>query len=143
LKDVVHKLLREAPSARLLQNLKKMFPFHDNKELEESDKLKIEDIVQKYFNNLSDYLNEKRTLQDAIRTSTTVLQEFNLGAGDLESRIPNVSFTIVKEIQKELQTARGDDFKQYIYSETIVMIHRLNGAILTDEKYKILLRRLK
>ncbi len=143
LKDLIFKLLREAPAARLLQNLKKMFPLQSKIELDASEESNIQEIVKKYISNISDFLNGKRTLQDTIRISTSVLQQYNLGSGDLESRIPNVSFSVVKDIQKEFQLARGNDFKQFVYSETIVLIHRLNDAILRNDRFIVLLRRLK
>jgi len=99
--------------------------------------------VQKYFSNISDYLEDKRSLLDSMRVSNSVLNQYDLGPGDLESRIPNVSFTVVKEIQKEFQAAKGNDFQQFIFSETIVLIHRLNGYILQNERFKLLLRMLK
>ena len=37
----------------------------------------------------------------------------------------------------------GADFQQFIFSETIVLIHRLNGYILQNERFKLLLRMLK
>ncbi len=143
LRDLVLRLLREAPAARLLQNLKKLYPLQATRELVQSELLLIQDIVDKYISHIVEYLNGIRSLDDTIRISTTILQQYNLGPGDLESRIPNVSFTVVKEIHKEFQKASGNDFKQYIYSETIVLIHRLNGAILQNERYQVLLRRLK
>ena len=143
IKDLIFKLLREAPAARLLQNLKKMFPLQNKIELDASEELIIQNIIKKYISNTSDYLNGNRTLQDAKRISTSVLQQYNLGPGDLESRIPNVSFSVVKDIQKEFQLARGNDFRQFVYSETIVLIHRLNNAILQNDRYIVLLRRLK
>ena len=143
LKDLILKLLREAPSARLLQNLRKLFPLQGSREPPESEKKAIQEIVEKYFSNIIEYIKGNRSLQDTIRISSSILQQFNLGSGDLESRIPNVSFIIVKEIHDEFQKARGNEFKQYIYSETIVLIHRLNGAVLHNEYYKTLLRRLK
>lgn len=143
LKDLIFKLLREAPSARLLQNLKKMYPLENSRAMDSSEEEVIRDIVKKYFSNISDYLEEKRTLFDTVRVSNSVLSMYDLGPGDLESRIPNVSFTIVKEIQKEFQDIKGNDFQQFIYSETIVLIHRLNGSILQNERLKLLLRMLK
>jgi len=143
LKNLIFKLLREAPSARLLQNLKKMYPLENSRAMDSSEEESIHDIVQKYFSSVSDYLEEKRSLIDSIRVSNSVLNQYDLGPGDLESRIPNVSFTVVKEIQKEFQASKGNDFQQFIFSETIVLIHRLNGYILQNERFKLLLRMLK
>ena len=143
LKNLILKLLREAPSARLLQNLKKMYPLENSRLMENSEEEAIRNIVQKYYSNVSEYLEDKRTLLDSLRVSNAVLNQYDLGPGDLESRIPNVSFTIVKDIQKELQGAKGNDFQQFIFSETIVLIHRLNGYILQNERFKLLLRMLK
>ncbi|MHA2174787.1 MAG: hypothetical protein ACXABI_08155 [Candidatus Hodarchaeales archaeon] len=143
IKNLVLKLLREAPSARLLQNLKKMFPLQNTGRIEEYEKKNIQDIVVSYFSSISSFMAGEKTLQDGLRVSNSVLQQYNLGPGDLESRIPNVSFIIVKDINNEFNESQGNDFKQYILSETIVLIHRLNGATLQDEKYRTLLRRLK
>jgi hypothetical protein len=142
-KNLILKLLREAPSARLLQNLKKMYPLENSRTIDSSDEEAIRNIVQKYYSNIADYFEEKRTLLDAMRVSNTVLNQYDLGPGDLESRIPNVSFTIVKDIQKEFQEAKGNDIQQFIFSETIVLIHRLNGYILQNNRFKLLLRMLK
>ena len=143
IKNLVLKLLREAPSARLLQNLKKMFPLQNTRRIEDYEKENIQTIIMSYFRSISKFLDGKKTLQDVSRVSNSVLQQYNLGSGDLESRIPNVSFTIVKEIQNEFNESRGNELQQYILSETIVLIHRLNGATLQDEKYRAFLRRLK
>ena len=143
LKNLIFKLLREAPSARLLQNLKKMYPLEDSRAMDSSEEESIHNIIQKYFSNISDYLEDKRSLLDSMGMSNSVLNQYNLGPGDLESRIPNVSFTVVKEIQKEFQAAKGNDFQQFIFSETIVLIHRLNGYILQNERFILLLRMLK
>jgi hypothetical protein len=143
LKDLIFKLLREAPSARLLQNLKKMFPLQNKIELNTLEKASIQEIIRKYITNTSEFLNGQRTLQDSVRVMTSVLQQYNLGPGDLESRIPNVSFSVVKDIHKEFQLARGNDFRQLVYSETIALIHRLNDAILQNDRFIVLLRRLK
>ncbi|MFX1512862.1 MAG: hypothetical protein ACFFCQ_09775 [Promethearchaeota archaeon] len=143
IKKLILKLLREAPSARLLQNLKKMFPQQNNQKIDEDEIKNIQDIIVGYFSSISGFLAGEKTLQDVTRSSNTALQLYNLGSGDLESRIPNASFTIVKEIQNEFKEANGNEFKQYVLLETIVLIHRLNGATLQDEKYRELLRRLK
>ena len=143
LKDLVQKLLREAPSARLLQNLKKLFPLHSSRELDQNETEIIQDIVEKYYSHIFDYINGNRTLEDTVRVSSTILEQYNLGSGDLESRIPNVSFSVVKDTYNEFQQNSGNEFKQYIYSETIVLIHRLNDAILQNERFLVLLRRLK
>jgi hypothetical protein len=143
IKDLVLKLLREAPSARLLQNLKKMFPLQNTRKIEEYEKKNIQDIIMSYFESISKFFDGEKTLQDVSRVSNSVLQQYNLGSGDLESRIPNVSFTIVKDIQNDFNESQGNELKQYILAETIVLIHRLNGATLQDEKYRTFLRRLK
>ncbi len=143
IRDLIFKLLREAPAARLLQNLRKMFPLQNKIEISTVEESTIHEIVEKYITSTSDFLNGKRTLSDTVRISSSVLQQYNLGPGDLESRIPNVSFSVVKDIQKEFQLARGNDFRQFIYSETIVLIHRLNDAILNNDRFIVLLRRLK
>ncbi len=142
LKELIGKLLREAPSARLLQNLHRIFP--DNQpSLTSSEYNKIQDIVEQYYIQISEFLKDERTLQDSIRSSSTILREYNLGGGDLESRIPMVSYTIIKNIQKEFEQAWGNDFKQYILSESIILISRLNNSLLHNERFIILLRRLK
>jgi hypothetical protein len=143
LKDLVQKLLREAPAARLLQNLKKLFPLESSRELDENEKEVIQEIVEKYYSHIYEYIDGNRSLEDTVRVSTTILQQYNLGSGDLESRIPNVSFSVVKDIYQEFQQNKGNSFRQYIYSETIVLIHRLNDAILQNERYLVFLRRLK
>jgi hypothetical protein len=143
LKNLILKLLREAPSARLLQNLKKIYPMENSRLMDSSEEEAIRNIVQKYFSNVSDFLEDKRTLLDTMRMSNAVLNQYDLGPGDLESRIPNVSFTIVKEIQKELQDVKGNEFQEFIFSETIILIHRLNGYILQNERFRLLLRMLK
>ena len=143
LKNLILKLLREAPSARLLQNLKKIYPLEEGRTLEQHEEASIREIVQKYYSNISDYLEGRRTLIDATRVSTSVLNEYNLGPGDLESRIPNVSFIIAKEVHSEFKAAKGNEFRQFIFSETIVLIHRLNESILQNERYKLLLRMIK
>jgi hypothetical protein len=143
LKDLIQKLLREAPAARLLQNLKKLFPLDSSKELDENEKEIIQEIVEKYYSHIYEYIDGNRSLEDSVRVSTTILQQYNLGSGDLESRIPNVSFSVVKDIYQEFQQNKGNHFRQFIYSETIVLIHRLNDAVLQNERYLVFLRRLK
>ncbi|MFX0126340.1 MAG: hypothetical protein ACFFAE_22150 [Candidatus Hodarchaeota archaeon] len=143
IKKLVLKLLREAPSARLLQNLKKMFPLQNTQNLDEYEIKNIQDIIVDYFSSISSFLAGEKTLQDVSRVSNSALQLYNLGTGDLEPRIPHVSFTIVKEIQNEVNESQENQLKQYVLSETIVLIHRLNRATLQDEKYRALLRGLK
>lgn len=142
LKALISKLLREAPSARLLQNLRRIFPA-DQTDLTSSEYNQIQDIVEQYYIQISEFLNDERTLQDSLRSSSTILREYNLGGGDLESRIPMVSYTVIKNIQKELDQLRDNDFKQYILSESIILINKLNNSILGNERFIILLRRLK
>ncbi|MHA2319863.1 MAG: hypothetical protein ACXAC6_19170, partial [Candidatus Hodarchaeales archaeon] len=122
---------------------KKIYPMENSRLMDSSEEEAIRNIVQKYFSNVSDFLEDKRTLLDTMRMSNAVLNQYDLGPGDLESRIPNVSFTIVKEIQKELQDVKGNEFQEFIFSETIVLINRLNGYILQNERFRLLLRMLK
>ena len=142
LRNLISKLLREAPAARLLQNLLKMFPTEEDSVLTSTEQDQIQSIVEMYFKNISEYFNETRSLQDSLRISSGILKNYNLGTGDLESRIPNVSFSIIKEINTELQT-ENSDLKQYILSETIILIHRLNDSLLQTERFILFLRRLK
>ncbi len=143
LKRIISKLLREAPSARLLQNLRRMFPAEYDSTPSTAEKDQIKDIIRKYFLNLSEYSTENQSLSNSLSMSRNIMREYNLGAGDLESRIPNVSFNIVKEIHEEVQKVNIDDFKKFILSETIILIHRLNDSILQNERFVFFLRRLK
>jgi hypothetical protein len=143
LKKIISKLLREAPSARLLQNLRRMFPAEYDSTPSTTEKDQIKEIIIKYFLSVSEYSTENRSLSNSVSMSRNILREYNLGAGDLESRIPNVSFSIVKEIHEDLQNVNIDDFKRFIYSETIILIHRLNDSILQNERFIFFLRRLK
>ncbi|MFW9777263.1 MAG: hypothetical protein ACFFE8_00335 [Candidatus Heimdallarchaeota archaeon] len=143
LRTIISKLLREAPSARLLQNLKKMFPDLQESEVEPTDLEQIRDIISRYYIGISQFLIEERSLQDSQRASRILLQNYNLGGGDLESRIPNVSFSVAKDIYADIERATGNDLKQYILSETLVMISRLNESLLHNKRYVELLRRLK
>ncbi|UCE14800.1 MAG: hypothetical protein JSV04_06360 [Candidatus Heimdallarchaeota archaeon] len=141
--NLISKLLREAPAARLLQNLRRMFPEDHDSSLTSSEQEQVQSIVKKYYQSISEYSDDGRKLQDSIRVSSGILKNYNLGAGDMESRIPNVSFSIVKNIQQDLKSAAGNDFKQYILSETIILIDRLNNTMIENEKFAGLLRRLK
>jgi hypothetical protein len=143
LRTIISKLLREAPSARLLQNLKKMFPNTQEAEITPLDLEQIHSIISRYYESISQFLTQERSLQDSQRASRVLLQNFNLGAGDLESRIPNVSFNVVKDIYTEIERTSGNDFRQYVLSETLVLINRLNDSILNNKRYVELLRRLK
>ena len=140
---MISKLLREAPAARLLQNLRKMFPADQDSALTSTEQDQIQNVVEMYYKNISEYLNETRSLQDSLRISSGILKNYNLGTGDLESRIPNVSFNIVKEINLELENPPNNHLKQYILSETIILIHRLNDSLLQTERFILFLRRLK
>ena len=100
-------------------------------------------LAMKNFFSYADYFNETRSLQDSLSISSGILKNYNLGTGDLESRIPNVSFSIVKEIYEELNQLSKDNFKRFILSETIILIHRLNDSILQNERFIFFLRRLK
>ncbi|UCG89846.1 MAG: hypothetical protein JSU57_05135 [Candidatus Heimdallarchaeota archaeon] len=142
-KNLISKLLREAPAARLLQNLRRLFPGEDELSLTSLELEQVQDVVKKYYLSISEYSGDNRKLQDSLRVSSSILQNYNLGTGDLESRIPNVSFSVVKEIYLDLQKAVGNDFKQFICSETIIMINRLNNTMLENEKFVTFLRRLK
>lgn len=143
LQTIISKLLREAPSARLLQNLKKMFPSTQDTVIPPSELEQIQGIVSRYYESISQFLTQERSLQDSQLALRVILQNYNLGAGDLESRIPNVSFNVAKEIYTEIERAYGNDFKQYILSETIVLISRLNDSLLRNPRYVELLQRLK
>lgn len=143
LRILISKLLREAPAARLLQNLRRMFPNESDSILTSTEQDQIQDIVERYYKSISEYRSNERDTQDSLRASEGILKNYNLGTGDLESRIPNVSFNIVKEIHMELQNATEDDFRRYILSETIIMIHRLNDSILQNERFIHFLRSLK
>ncbi|MHA1215258.1 MAG: hypothetical protein ACTSR2_02785 [Candidatus Hodarchaeales archaeon] len=143
LQSIIEKLLREAPAARLLQNLKRLYPRDLENEQLLREKEKIHEIVKNYFLRVSEYLQGTRDLSDSLRISSNVLRIFNLGSGDLESRIPNVSFSIVKKCYRELQNNSHDELKQYIYSETIVLIHRVNESLLSEEQFRNYLRQLK
>ncbi|MHA2304041.1 MAG: hypothetical protein ACXACU_01525 [Candidatus Hodarchaeales archaeon] len=143
LKKIISKLLREAPSARLLQNLRRMFPAEYDSTPSTTEKDQIKEIIIKYYLSVSEYSTESQSLSNSLSMSRNILREYNLGAGDLESRIPNVSFSIVKEIHEDLQNVNIDDFKRFVYSETIILIHRLNDSILQNERFIFFLRRLK
>jgi hypothetical protein len=143
IKNLINKLLREAPAARLLQNLHRMFPAEGESFLRPSENKQIQDLIEQYFNNMTDYFKGDRTLSDSMRASKAILKEYNLGGGDLESRIPNVSFSIVKNIRRELEQALGNDFRQFILSETIILIYRLNDSQLNNDRFIRLLRCLK
>ncbi|MFX1517902.1 MAG: hypothetical protein ACFFC6_16495, partial [Promethearchaeota archaeon] len=142
-RNLISKLLREAPAARLLQNLRKMFPAEEDSALTTIEQDQVQNVVEMYYKGISEYFNETRSLQDSLRISSGFLKDYNLGTGDLESRIPNVSFNIVKEINNELEKAKGDDLKRYIFSETIILIHRLNDSLLQNDRFILFLRRLK
>ncbi|MFX1506005.1 MAG: hypothetical protein ACFFDC_07805 [Promethearchaeota archaeon] len=142
LRNLVSKLLREAPAARLLQNLRKMFPAEEDSALTSIEQDEIHNIVELYYKNISEYFSGTRSLQDSLRISSGILKNYNLGTGDLESRIPNVSFNITKEINLELQNTENI-LKQYILSETIILIHRLNDSLLQSERFVLFLRHLK
>jgi hypothetical protein len=103
----------------------------------------INTIVTRYYQSISDFLSGIQGLEDSIRSSTIILREFNLGEGDLESRIPNVSFSVLKETYREMEAAVGNDIKQYILSETVILIHHLNNTILENDRFVLFLRRLK
>jgi len=141
--SVISKLLREAPAARLLQNLRHFFPLETDQNITVEEITPIQEIVEKYYLNVSNYLKGERTLQDSLRASTAILQGYNLGTGDLESRIPNVSFIVVKDVQSESEQLFGNEFKQLILSETIILIHRLNNSTLQNERFVSYLKRLK
>ncbi len=143
LKNLIGKLLREAPAARLLQNLRRLFPSEDELSLTSLEQEQVQDIVKNYYLSISEYSGDNRKLQDSLRVSSSILKNYNLGTGDLESRIPNISFSVVKEIYLDLQNATENDFKQFIYSETIIMINRLNNTMLENDKFVTFLRRLK
>ncbi|MFX0123677.1 MAG: hypothetical protein ACFFAE_08550 [Candidatus Hodarchaeota archaeon] len=143
LRNLISKLLREAPAARLLQNLRRMFPAEEDSGLTSIEQDQIQEVVEKYYKNMSEYFNKTRSLQDSLRFSSGILKNYNLGTGDLESRIPNVSYNIVKEINLELEQTPNDDLKRYILSETIILIHRLNDLILQNDRFILFLRRLK
>ncbi len=143
LKNIISKLLREAPSARLLQNLKRMFPAEHDITPSSTEQEQIRAIIEKYFLNVSMYSDGDQSLSNSLNISRNILKEYNLGSGDLESRIPNVSFTIVKEIHEELDQLSKDNFERFILSETIILIHRLNDSILQNEQFVFFLRKLK
>ncbi|WP_455140197.1 hypothetical protein [Candidatus Hodarchaeum mangrovi] len=143
LQELIEKLLREAPSARLLQNLKKLFPDETGKEILPFEKEEVQDIIKQYFFNVSAFLLGKRNLSDSLRVSMNVLRGFNLGPGDLETRIPNVSFNIVKSCYQEMKMYPQDEFRQFLYSETMILIHKINDSLLANERYVRYLRRLK
>ncbi|NHJ01910.1 MAG: hypothetical protein EAX86_07175 [Candidatus Heimdallarchaeota archaeon] len=140
---LIAKLLREAPSARLLQNLKKMYPNDEASLLTPDDELDIMNVVKRYFESISKYAEGSYSLSDSFRISEGILQNYNLGAGDLESRIPNISYIIAKETYNDLNESIGNDFKQLINSETVILIHRLNDSILNNNRFKTFLRSLK
>ncbi len=140
---LIAKLLREAPSARLLQNLKKMYPDQEASKLTPDDESEVMDVVKKYFQSISTYADGSYSLQDSFRISEGILQNYNLGSGDLESRIPNMSYIIAKETYNDLNEYVGNDFKQLIISETVILIHRLNSSILNNDRFVSFLRRLK
>lgn len=142
LKNLISKLIREAPAARLLQNLRKMFPVEEDSALTSTEQDQIQNAVELYYKNISEYFNKTRSLRDSLRISSGILRNYNLGTGDLESRIPNVSFNIAKEINRELPKAENE-LKQYILSETIILIHRLNDSLLQTERFILFLKRLK
>ena len=143
LQELIEKLLREAPSARLLQNLKKLFPDETGKEILPFEKEEVQEIIKQYFFNVSAFLMGKRNLSDSLRVSMNVLRGFNLGSGDLETRIPNVSFNIVKSCYQEMNMYPQDEFRQFLYSETMILIHKINDSVLANERFVRYLRRLK
>ena len=143
LQELIEKLLREAPSARLLQNLKKLFPDETGKEILPYEKEGVQEVIKQYFFNVSAFLMGKRNLSDSLRVSMNVLRGFNLGPGDLETRIPNVSFNIVKSCYQEMKKYPQDEFRQFLYSETMILIHKINDSLLANERFVRYLRRLK
>ncbi|MHA2243650.1 MAG: hypothetical protein ACXADY_01645 [Candidatus Hodarchaeales archaeon] len=143
LKTLISKLLREAPAARLLQNLHRMFPSKNDLNPTSTEQNQIQDIVERYYRNISEYLDDGQSVKDSLRVSSGILKSYNLGTGDLESRIPNVSFNVVKEINSELVETPDNDFKKYVLSETIILINRLNDSLLQNERFIFFLRRLK
>ena len=120
-----------------------MFPAEYDSIPSSIEQEKIRAMIEKYFFNISKYSNENQSLSNSLSISRNILKEYNLGAGDLESRIPNVSFIIVKEIHEEVTKLTTDNFKRFILSETIILIHRLNDSILQNERFVFFLRRLK
>ncbi|MFX0014171.1 MAG: hypothetical protein ACFFB2_06750 [Promethearchaeota archaeon] len=143
LRVLIRKLLREAPAARLLQNLRRMFPSEPDSTPTSTEQEQIQEIVESYYRNISEYLENNRSLQDSLRISSGVLKNYNLGTGDLESRIPNVSYSVVKVVDLDAQNATENEIKRVISSETIILINRLNNSMLENETFVTFLRRLK
>ncbi len=143
IKKIITKLIKEAPSARLLQNLYRYYLYEQEMSFSSEELIPIQKIVKKYFINISNFLKGERTLQDSLRASSAVLRAYNLGSGDLESRIPNVSFIVAKDIQNETENLFGNELKQAILSETIILIHRLNDSILHNNRFISYLKHLK
>lgn len=142
IKILIEKLLREAPSARLLQNLHRLFPPLEENNITESELKQIQILIFNYYKNLENYLVDNEFNVDSFQKVDSIKRNFNFGSGDVETRIPMVFFNVIK-IVHEKNLGELPEFEKIIHYETIRLISNLNDSILNTPRFKKLLKSLK
>ncbi len=107
--QIIYKLLKEAPAARLLQRIKYLY----NEDKPQPEKLTsflpedqnvsrlIAEHVEKYLQTMSDFINGSLNLKEIQQMSNEALRHFSLGPPDIEGRIPLIGLNVAREIEKK------------------------------------------
>ncbi|MHA1506479.1 MAG: hypothetical protein ACTSR0_04740 [Candidatus Asgardarchaeia archaeon] len=130
LRDIVYRILREAPYSTLLQNLKAEFT---DDELKEYEVEKIKEIVSIYYDDVRRALNEGIDVDFIVEEATMFLDAFNWGGSTVEKRILQLFYYYADDAIKKAKLSKNIKSK-IIYAGTSKMICRLVNLLMIKNR---------
>ncbi|MCD6381159.1 MAG: hypothetical protein J7L50_02405 [Candidatus Odinarchaeota archaeon] len=130
LRDIVYRILREAPYSTLLQNLKMEFV---DDELKEYELEKIREIVSIYYDDVKRSINEGIDADFIIEEASMFLDAFNWGGSTVEKRILQLFYHYAEDSIKKAKVSK-DVKSKVIYAGVAKMICRLVNLLMIKNR---------
>ncbi|MHA1626561.1 MAG: hypothetical protein ACTSYT_01545 [Candidatus Asgardarchaeia archaeon] len=130
LRDIVYRILREAPYSTLLQNLKTEFV---DDELKEYESDKIREIVSIYYDDVRRSLNEGLDADFIVEEAGMFLDAFNWGGSTVEKRILQLFYYYAEDAIKKAKVSE-DVKSKVVYAGVAKMICRLVNLLMIKNR---------
>ncbi len=159
LNDIIRKLLREAPTSRLLQRIKQkgltdqlLSEFLPNELRDASLFMKIRESVERYLEYFTNLQKGILSYGDVKELGEQSLKSFELGSNEIETRIPLVALNVLRDLREHLP--KDDEVGEHSLENerfleatcgylTIYLVNELNRHFINERKFYRLLERLK
>ncbi len=159
LNDIIRKLLREAPTSRLLQRVKQkrltdqlLSEFLPNELKDRSLFIKIRESVERYLEYFTNVQKGILSFEDVKVLGEQSLKSFELGPNEIETRIPLVALNVLRELKERIpsdeelgdRSLNNEKFLEAVCGYlTIYLVNELNRHFINESKFYTLLERLK